>query len=195
MQVYDGEGASLPSLPLAALGMPPVFTWAAHVSAPTSCLVLADALAGPCRLVALNPSTRELRWSVKCEDVIACTGIAVLPTQGAIVLSSGDTSELIIRRLSDGVRAGSLAVSDSLVCFLAGDPSNGTVFGIMDAPDDPTASVQAWSCAADGSCLTPAGPVVALGMQDAVSVRPLAVVPPASGKLISLSCTCTGWRG
>ena len=181
VQAYDGEGARRSSLPLAALGISPAITLASLVSAPTPCLVVAESHARLCRLAALNPSTHELRWSVECDDVIACTGIAVFPTQGVIVLSSSNTSKLVIRRLSDGVRTGSLTVS--LSCFLAGDPSTGTVFGILGAPEH--ATVQAWSCSADGSCLTPAGRAVIFGARVVDVARPLVVVPPAPGKLIS----------
>ena len=175
--VFDAEGLPLPGLPVASIGLSKYTSWAAYAPGDMPSLVLADGNGPSSRLVAVDPATRTARWS---SGVGYCTGIAALSAIGVVVV--GCMISFSAYRISDGARAGSLAVS-GLGIFLAADDTTGAVYGTVSSGTE--YSVHAWECIADGAGIrmTSNGPVTAAGSRD--DPRPLAVMPPAPGKTAS----------
>lgn len=177
VRVYGADGAPLPPLNLDALGLSDNTRWATYVQGDSPALILAGC-AKPSRILCLDERTRSVRWSFR--DVHLCGGVAVLPALGVVIVNSTADSILYIHRLSDGTRAGSLAVS-ALGFFLASDPSTGLVFGVFKTSLG--SDIHAWSCEGDRSRLLPRGLVSvseAVGFSCAITV-----VPPAPGKSVS----------
>ena len=184
--VFGADGVPLPDLCLDGLDSSNNVRWAAYVQGDSPALLLAGC-SKPGRILCLDERTRAVRWSV--EDVHLCGGVAVLPAMGVAIINSTASSTLFIHRLSDGARTGSLVVS-ALGFFLASDPLTGLVFGIFK--NSLGSNIHAWSCAGDGSRLTPRGLVAA---SEAVGCScAVAVVPPAPGKTVShlVVATCFG---
>ena len=182
LYVFDADGGPLLGLSHLVAGMRP--TWAAYACGDTPSLILAECRDGPCRIAALDPSTRAIRWSLASGDILHCGGITVLPTRGIAVIGSVENNSLFVHRLSDGARMGSHTVlqPDDLSSFLAADTVTGTVFGVCDSGHF---SVHAWSCDAECGCaqLSSEGRVAVAGEED--YSRPLAVVPPSRCKTTS----------
>ena len=183
--VFDGDGTPLPGLPVESIGLSKITLWAAYAPGKPS-LLLADSTGASPRLVAVDPTTRAVRWTSAVGSIYGCFGIAVLPSLGIAVVNTRDS--LFAYRISDGVRVGSLAVP-GLDFFLAADDATGAVYG---AAFSTGYEVHAWHLATDGAAMriSSNGPVTAAGSRD--DHRPLAVVPPAPGKRASHLVVGTG---
>jgi hypothetical protein len=179
--VFDADGAPLLSLPLAALGLSCHTAFAAFVEA-TGTLLLADDNGASSKLVAVDAASRAVRWSTAlgCD----CYGIAVLPAQDVVILSDPDHSKLHVHRLSDGVRVASMKAA--WPTFVAADPAFGTVYASTGASPSCAVSAFRW----DGAALVSEGVVEAGGTAD--NDRPLAVMPPTSGRHTSYLVVGTG---
>ena len=185
VRVFDALGAPQPGLFKEGLGLSDKACWAAYASGETPSLVLADCEESS-RLVAVDPVTLRIRWATEPEAVGFCCGVAVLPTQGFVVVASFQACTLYMHRLSDGVRVGR-QVAPALGFFLAADPASATLYSgstVGDIETEPTVNfVQAWTWAADGFGFEPQGPVKAAAVAE--NPRPITVMPPASGKTTS----------
>jgi hypothetical protein len=168
--VVAADGTLLPSLPIEALGLSDTTHCAAFIDA-TGTLLLADE-DFPSKLVAVDAASRAVRWSAALGH--SCYGMAALPVQGVVVVSDSDNRKLHVHRLSDGVRV----ASAKAVCatYIAADPASGTVFASTVPDDDFVVSIFRW----DGAALVVNGVVEAAGTAD--NDRPLAVMPPTSGR-------------
>ena len=176
--VFDYDGASQPGIPVASLGLSECTHWSAYTNDTTPLLLLADRNAAKSCLVAIDLGTNALRWASTTGTSCGCQGIAALPSLGAVVVS--DNTSLIVHRLSDGTRIGSLTVP-GMMAFLAADPAAGLLYGASSAAFE----AHAWSCVEDGPRvrITSNGPIAAAGTSR--GSRPLAVMPPAPGKRVS----------
>lgn len=179
--VFDRDGTSLPFLSVARLGLSNCVRWSAYAHGDAPSLLLAGLDAVSFRVVCVDPATRAVRWATASGTSIGCGGIAALPSRDIVVANSCG-SNLFTHRLSDGVRVGSLE-SPGLDMFMAGDPATGTIFGGSRGIAREKCTVHAWRWAADGSGLRAEGSIAAAGTN--YSSRPLAVMPPAPGKLAS----------
>ena len=185
--VFDDIGAPLPGLPVASVGLSNVGVIAAYAHGDVSSLLLADRTC----LVNVDPTTHALRW--KSVALHCCFGIAAVPSLGIVVVS--DLNNLFAHRLSDGIRAGSLASSDNMA-FLASDPATGALYGSGSKYRD-AGTVYSWSCSSsdEGIRIIKNGYVAAassVNSSESRGVRPLTVVPPAPGKTVSHLVVCFG---
>jgi hypothetical protein len=106
----------------------------------------------------------------------ASFGIAVLPQQGVVIVSSFHYDMLHVHGLSDGIRIASVEVS--WCTFLASDPAAATIYVSSESDDDGAGhSVVAYTW--NTTTLVVDGIVEAAGVTD--NLRPLAVMPPAPG--------------
>jgi DNA-binding beta-propeller fold protein YncE len=169
--VVAADGTLLPSLPLASLGMSTRSRHAAFVEA-TGTLLLTDAYGDFSKLVAADAVSKAVRWSTSLGG--GCEGIAVLPAQGAVIVSDFHGYKLRVHRLSDGVRVAS--ANAVLATYVAADPASGTVYVSTVARSSREVSAFRW----DGAALVAEGVVGAAGT--AVDDRPLAMLPPTPGR-------------
>ena len=173
VNVFDAQGTMLPGISLDGLGLDNAIKWAAYVHGDNPCLLLAD----DHRVVALDPSTRVVRWATNLVGLV-CGGLAPLPSPGVVAINSATNDTLLLYRLSDGIRCGIHQVSGRFGSFLAADSATGLVFGCC-GQGMAGFCVEAWLCAADGLSLISRGSVNAAAM---MSTAILAVVPPTCGK-------------
>ena len=187
--MFDGNGARLPGIPIAMLGLSHSTNWSAYAhcsgSVSSSVLVAGSDRLDRSRVVCVDVDTLSVRWSAAPDALLEYHGVAALPTQGIAVIRGQEPhpsrrSALVYHRLSDGVRVGS--VSSAGGSSLAADPATGFVFASCTTPDYKEA-VHAWSWAADASGLRAEPPVAAAGAE--YGFRHLAVMPPAPGKRIA----------
>ena len=182
--VFDADGAPLPSI--AALGRSARTSWSAYAQGDVPALLLDDDGNSTNSLVALDLSTRAIRWTSAAGRRSTCVGIAALPSLGVVVIGVG--TSLFIHRLSDGVRVGSLAVP-KLYWFMAADDASGIVFGSLHSAGSTT--IHAWLCDASRTRIKSQGPVTYAKTR--FSPRPLAVMPPAPGKRVSHLVVGSAW--
>ena len=132
------------------------------------------------RLVAVDATTHAVRWVTDAGALGLCLGVAVSTAKGVVVANDWDARSLLVHRLTDGLRLHSIA-APRIGSYMATDPVTEAMYsgGFCDG----ICSVLSWRWAADGSGLQCDGPVAAAGT--AVVSRPLAVMPPAPGKLTS----------
>jgi hypothetical protein len=168
--VFAANGTPLPPVSLAALGFTS-YTLAAAFAEETGTLLLAGFISN---LVAVNASDMTLRWSAKLPGT--CSGIALLPVQGVVVVSTKSECKLHAQRLSDGVRI----ASTEAACpeFVSSDPTSGTVY-VSTGSNPYGVSAFRWT----GSVLVADGIVEAAG--EASYGRPLTVMPPTYGRRTS----------
>ena len=116
--VFDADGSPLPGITVASLELASYKScWSAYAHWNIPSLLLAGNIDDrtSSRLVTVDLVTQTVRWTA---DFRRCSGIATLPALGIVVIS--DDRSLFAHRLSDGVRVGSLALSDGgIVRFLA----------------------------------------------------------------------------
>ena len=191
LQIWDGEGVSQQGVPVGALGLSENSRHAAYAYGDTPSLLLADDDRRSCysgerkgsRVVSVDPFTYSVRWASPPGELPSCDGIATLSLQGIVVIISGE--ELLVRRLTDGVRVGSLAVP-GLRGPVAADNVTGLIFATVI--DSQKSAVHAWSWSESSG-------IVAEGFVDAIGdvvLMYLAVVPPTHGKPASY-LVAGGW--
>ena len=186
--VFDADGSPLPSLSVGSLGLLTNIRRAAYADGETPSLLLACLTGALPRLVAVDPTTCAVRWTLDERRMDGqCNGIVALPSLGVVVVS--DPVFLSAQRLSDGRHVGSVR-APQLNWFLAADDASGVVFG---STEEYRPIVHAWTCATVGAEIrfTPAGPVVSAGARP--NHRPLAVMPPAPGKKVSHLVVGNAW--
>jgi hypothetical protein len=107
-------------------------------------------------------------------------GIAVLPADGVAVVSDNSNDSLHVLRLSDGARVMSTnrAARTPEASFVAADPTTRTIYVCAHSAHFGVCAFR-W----DGTSLMPEGFLEAAGYAD--RYRPLAVMPPAPGRLTS----------
>lgn len=186
--VFGRDGVALEPIVLDSLGLSHKTRWAAFSDgdAVEPLLLLGDRKAGRSKVVAVNPKTRAVVWSLGLTN--NCHGIATLSHLGiAVVAVGGKTRELAVISLKDGSVLGKTSVGRN-VCYVADDEPSCTVFvGSDDAPYDVLAfSLERLSDAAESAgawSLVSRGAVATAG--SAQYSRPLTVVPPSSGRRVS----------
>ena len=150
-------------------------------------LLFADDSRASSRLVAVDPVSRAVRWATAPGAMNGCSGIDVLSPQGVCIVYSYNDEKLYAHRLSDGMRVGSI-VLPAVDAFLAAVPTTGTLFSSALPYDGSSGKVNSWMWTPE-STFQDTGIVEAAG---ASASGPLAVVPPAPGKLhwylLSASC-------
>lgn len=186
VQVFNDVGSPMTRIPVDDVGPTGDALWTAYAhgdSTRTPLLVVGDEK----HFLAFDPYTRAVRWALGPTDVPDCGGIAVFPSQGVIAVRSNRRNTLCVHRLSDGVRIGGydFHLPDQLCRFLAADPATATLYARCRIGAE--IGVYRWSCAADGS-LRSQGPVATAGL--ATYTRPLVIVPPAPGKILSHLVVC-----
>jgi hypothetical protein len=169
--VFDADGTPLSPLPLATMGLSTHTVASAFVEA-TGTLLLADVNGASSKLVAVDATSRAVRWSAALGD--GCFGIAVLPAQDVVVVSDPDYNKLHVHRLSDGVRVASAKAKQA--AYVAADPASGFVYVSTGAHPSCGVSAFRW----DGAALVAEGVVESAGTAD--NLRPLAVMPPTPGR-------------
>ena len=182
--VFDLDGA-MQDIPVARLGLSQRTMWTAFAGGVFPSLLLADCS----RLVAVNPTTRELRWKTASGSFQSCSGLAPLPNYGIVVAASNDDSHLFAHRLSDGVRVGRLGQARAFT-YLTADPVTGMIFGST------TSAQGRYTSRVDRFSWTQ---VAGLRFEETVAAtgthwmgRPLAVMPPAPGKRTSHLVAASG---
>lgn len=178
VRVRDRFGAELLGLPLASLGLSKDTASVAYALSDTATplLLLADNNSISSCLVAVDLTTRAVRWVSAAGSFHACCGIAIL---SEIVLVS-DYLGVYAHRIHDGIRLGTLEGVPLGGCMLAADSSTGDVYGSARAAG--LTAVHAWSYTSDFVMDTHAI------LDDAGTrgnYRPLAVMPPTPGKKVS----------
>jgi len=98
VSVFDAEGSELPSITAASVGMSEGVSTVHSRTADTPQLLLGSSDSG---LVAVDPSTLAVRWSIRDLSV---RGIAPLSTQGIVVVATN--TGLRAFRLLDGAFVG-----------------------------------------------------------------------------------------
>ena len=177
--VFDSDGAPLPGIPVASIGMTECTKWSALVNTDAPTLLLADWVTGSTRLVAIDPATRAVRWTSAVGSFQGCFGIAALPTLGVVAVSDGVSDLLVIHRISDGYRVGSLELPNAAE-LLAADNASNVVYGSVY--EDGYHTVHAWLCATDGANVRISAGDFCAASGKAKLPRVLAVMPPAPGK-------------
>lgn len=178
---FDADGAPLPDLPVAGIRLSRETCWTAFAGGAQPSLLLADAIGASSRLVAIDPTSRAVRWATVpgvFRGFRGCEGLAALPDSGTVAVAS--TKALFAHRLSDGERVGSLSVP-RLHGTLAADSTAGAIFGNV-AADGGKFAIGRFSWA-PGSGLRAEGIVAVAGVGK--FLRPLTVVPPSPGKRAS----------
>lgn len=186
--MFDALGAPQPFLPVAVIGLSRNTSWAAYAAGEAPSLILADWCASS-RLVAVDASTRAVRWATDAGALGLCLGVAVSTVKGVVIANDWDASSLHIHRLSDGVRLHSIA-APRIGSYMATDPVTGAMF--CGGFGGGICSVLSWGWTGDGLGLWCNGPVAAAGTE--VVSRPLTVVPPAPEKLPHTSSSGCGMR-
>ena len=178
--VFDSDGSPLPGLPVASLGLSHGTNWAAYAHGVLPCLLLADCIHDSSCLVAVDPATRVVRWTSGSKNLHSWNGIATLPHLGMVV--AFDAQSIVALRLSDGIHLGRISVPGVGMC-LAADPGTETLYGSVKSGE--TYTVHAWGCTADvsGIRISSNQPATDAGVRQ--SMRLFAVVPPATGKMVS----------
>lgn len=173
------DGAPLPGLRVADVGLTAAAS-AAFADGVSPTLILADRSADMTRFVAVDPATHIVRWTKDASWIEGCAGLAVLPSHGIVIVASYLSHTLFAHRLSNGETMGSLAIP-GLDFYLAADRRTGAIFGSVSTGAGKYAVCHAsWTLGAE---FRAEGVVAAAG--ETGDVRPLAVVPPAPGKLAS----------
>jgi hypothetical protein len=167
--VCSADGTPLPPLPVASLGLSTGSRSAAFDDA-TTMLLLADSNSAASRLVAMDATSRAVRWSTGSRFIY---GIAVLPTQGLVVASVLDANELGVYRLADGAFVSKVHADHPTL--IACDSARATLY----VNTGTQVSAFRWN----GSTLVSEGVVEAAGNKG--YARPLAVTPPAPGQRTS----------
>ena len=189
--VFGADGAPLPGLPVASLGLSSDTGWSAYAESDAPTILLADDVV-PSVLVAVDPVSSNVRW--KSSETRPCEygGIVALPKLGvAIVIGMGSYRRLFAKRLSDGRSLGGFDLGQlGYGVFLAADLAAEVVFASLVVDD--ACCVHAFSCVSDGASIkiTMIGPVTAA--RGRTCLRPLAVVPSAPGKKASHLVVCDG---
>lgn len=179
--MFDSDGTPLPGVPVSGLGFSKT-RWAVFSSNDEPSLILAESSGATTRLAAIDPTTQAVRWTTSPGSLQHCVGLTALPS--VVFAASFSDTTLVAHRLSDGKRLMRRVVRGQHIYFAA-DPSTGTIFGT--ALDGVQYAVNRFSWT-DGSELKAEGTVVAAGNK--FFPRPLAVVPPASGKRVFHLIVC-----
>jgi hypothetical protein len=165
--VFSADGMTLPSLPVASLGLSNLTSIAAFDEV-SATLLLADDNSYSSKLVALDAESSAVRWSTGLAG--SCGGIAVLPAQGIVITSEYRSSKLGVHRLADGTLLATAVAGGPQ--FIAADPANATLY----VNSEKRVTAFRWN----GGALVSEGVVETAG--DTEYSRPLAVVPPAPGQ-------------
>jgi GNAT superfamily N-acetyltransferase len=167
--VYDAYGHAQHQFDLSALGLSRI-TRAAAFCNESNTLLLADANDEHSVLVAVDVTSRLLRWSVKVKD--DCDGVAVLSALGLVFHGTLHSTQLFARRMSDGVEVAVCELpGESHVAYITADPATSTVYASLR---EGAVAIVRWI---DGAFLFD-GLLEAAG--DRQDWRPLAVVPPST---------------
>jgi len=181
--VFDSDGSSLPSMPVEGLGLTRKTPWAAYANGDSPALLLADYSNedDSSMLVAVDATTRAVRWATARGWIYRCGGVAVLPDVDIVAVVSAFDGALVAHRLSDGARVARLEVP--LLCsHLASDPATGAIYGNVRQLHVDIYNVVCFSCTLEFG-LRRVGDVPAAG--DKSWPGPLCVAPPSSGKTVS----------
>jgi hypothetical protein len=172
--IFAADGSHLPSLPYDSVSISNVVT-AAAVSDETNTLFLSDLNGTDSAVVAVDISTRELRWREGNGALYTCAGLAVLPAEGILVVCSNDQRALHAYTISDGVRVATIGTS-KYPRFLAADAERADIYASICVNPGHSVWVYGWR---DGALLK-LGEVDAAGAEP--QHRPLAVVPAGRGR-------------
>lgn len=95
--VFDANGTPLPTFSVNSLGLSNLTSWSAYAPGDALSLLLADCNGESSRLVAVDTSTRTVRWT---SADLGCDiwGVAALSSLGIVVISTGHS--LFAHRLS-----------------------------------------------------------------------------------------------
>ena len=178
--VFDADGTPQPGLHVADVGLTQPVAWAAVADSVSPTLILADSNSNMTEFIAVDPATHSVRWMKDANWIEGCAGLAVLPSHGIVVVASYCTNTLFAHRLSTGETVGSLVIP-GLSFYLAADPQTGAIYGSVSPGAGKYAVYRAlWT---PGAEFRAEGVVAAAG--ETGNMRPLAIVPPAPGKLAS----------
>ena len=180
--LFGVSGAPLPGLSIEGLGdTSSNVRWAAFADGVHPTLLLADN-SDESKLVALDPSTRAVRWVASPSSQFGpCGGLAALPSHGVVLAASVCDSAIFARSLVDGSVMGSVTVPNLSNC-IAADPRSGAIFGNVRQKGG-VCSIARFSWT-PGSGLRASGILTSEGGQKG-QWRPLAVVPPWPEKCVS----------
>lgn len=185
LRVFDASGTPLPGINLAGVGISSKMRCSAYADGDAPSLLLANEYTSS-QLAAVNPDTRDARWTTSPGSLAFICALTVLPAHGVVVASSS-RGGLAAYRLADGIRVGTLGTAGGH--SLAADAQTGAIYGGADvdgpsfgAGDGGHAGVQEWEWVT-GTGFADKGPVSTAG--HAPTLRLVAVMPPASGKSVS----------
>jgi hypothetical protein len=179
--VFNHVGASLPPIDIAVLGLSNR-TIVAAVCDITDTLFLAEENGEHSVLVALDLSTRAIRWRSP-PGLTGCRGLAVLSDRGVLVAACHGDSMLRVFSITDGHLLSSYNVCESLQGPNSQRPVNATV----DAASGTifvSINTEVWAFSWDGSAIHSYGRVVEADRGG--NYRALAVMRPFSGSLAHL---------
>jgi hypothetical protein len=172
VQIFSADGTHLPPLSVASVGLSEQTYAAAYVNS-SNTLLLADNNDDASKLVAVDMTSRVVRWTTEPGMLNGVCGIAVLPPQGVVIVGSYQDDMLHAHRLSDGMRFASANVNGCT--FIASDPAAATIYVSSGTQECQSVVAHRW----DSTTLVADGTVAAAGV--APRNRPLAVMPPAPG--------------
>jgi hypothetical protein len=174
VQKFSADGTPLPPLSVTGVRLSEQTRAAAYVNS-SNTLLLADFNGNASKLVAVDMTSRVVRWTTAPGMFDASLfGIAVLSQQGVVVVSSYQDNMLHAHHLSDGMRITSVEVT--WCTYLASDPAAGTIYISAGTRERLSVVAHRW----DGATLVADGIVADAGV--APTSRPLAVMPPAPGQ-------------
>ena len=105
--VFDSDGVALQSISGAALGIKKKTVSCAAFADKTPPTLLLASSCEPSPLVAVNPTTHAVRWATARGIFSDCTGLVALSHHGVAIAATA--TGLVVHRLSDGERVGSLS--------------------------------------------------------------------------------------
>lgn len=171
LHAYRADGSRLRSIAIAGLVATANICWVSYAEGPVPLLLAADMS----RLVAVDPKTHALRWATAPASFEAVSGLAVLPRHGVAIVACSKSCSLLVHRLLDGVRLGSVECPEN--CFsVAADPATDTLYG---GGIGVGFAVNAWVRTA--SSFQALSRVGAAG--SASTLRLVVIMPPAPGKV------------
>lgn len=132
------------------------------------------------RLVAVDAASGAIRWSVATANEDGSdniSGLAVLPEEGVVIVTSSH-NRLLVFRVSDGTPLAQVD-DEGFPVYLASDAASGTLFVSHGC------AVGAYTWDAAGTTLRPVGEEPSAALRhvagDATNFRPIAVVPATHG--------------
>jgi hypothetical protein len=171
--VFSAKGTRLPPLPVSSVELSEN-TRVAAFDDETATLLLAEKYqhATGNKLVAVSykcSTVAAVRWTVLTGD--GCDGLSVLPGQGVVALSEMWKNSICIRRVADGASVCRAQATDPTYIASHCERGHATIYVSVGCS---VASFRFTGCA-----LVSEGEIAAA--LETADVRPLAVVPPATG--------------